>query len=83
MTESFNMNVTDLIESNLAKAYPDISIKPEELSQKEKMEIVGRLNAMGTFLMKGAVGYIAEKLRVSIPTLYRYLNQLKSREEKE
>lgn len=83
VTESFNMNVTDLIESNFAKAYPDISIKPEELSQKEKMEIVGRLNAMGTFLMKGAVGYIAEKLRVSIPTLYRYLNQLKSREEKE
>lgn len=79
VAETFNVNVTDLIESNFAKVYPDVSVRPEELSQKEKLEIVERLNDLGTFLMKGAVGYIAEKLRVSIPTLYRYLNQIKGR----
>lgn len=79
VSETFNLSVTDLIESNFEKVYPDVSIRPEELSQKEKMEIVEHLNDMGTFLMKGAVGHIADKLRVSIPTIYRYLNQIKGK----
>lgn len=80
-SETFNLNVQDLIESNFRKVYPDVSIAPEELSQKEKLEIVSRLNDMGTFLMKGAVGYIAEKLKISIPTVYRYLNTIKTQHQ--
>ena len=77
VSESFNTNVMDLIESNFRKVYPDVSVRPQELSQKEKIEIVAHLSDMGTFLMKGAVGYVAEKLEVSIPTVYRYLNIIK------
>lgn len=79
VTETFNLSVTELIESNFSKVYPDVSVRASELSPKEKLEIVERLSDMGTFLMKGAVGSIAEKLGVSIPTLYRYLNQIKGR----
>lgn len=77
VAETLHVNVEDLIESNIRKVYPDVSVKPDELSQKEKMEIVSRLNDSGTFLMKGSVGYVAKRLDVSIPTLYRYLNLLK------
>jgi len=77
VTETLHVSVTDLIEDNIRKVYPDISVKPHELSQKEKVEIVSRLNDLGTFLMKGSVGYVAEILEVSIPTIYRYLNMLK------
>lgn len=76
--ETFTGNVNELIEANFRKVYPDISVPPSELGQREKLEIVSRLNSMGTFLMKGAVGYIAERLEVSIPTVYRYLNQIKN-----
>ena len=77
VTETLHVNVTDLIENNIGKVYPDVSVRPHELSQKEKMDIVSRLNDLGTFLMKGSVGYVAERLEISIPTLYRYLNILK------
>ena len=79
VTETFNVNVMDLIESNFMKVYPDISVRSQDLSQKEKIEIVSRLNDLGTFLMKGAVSYVAERLDVSIPTIYRYLNMIKTK----
>lgn len=77
VTETFNVNVMDLIASNFTKVYPDVSVRPQDLGQKEKLEIVAQLSEMGTFLMKGAVGYVAERLEVSVPTIYRYLNMVK------
>lgn len=81
VAETFNLSVTDLIESNLDKVYPDNSVPARDLTPAEKLDIVSRLNDMGTFLMKGAVGYVAERLEVSIPTMYRYLNMVKQPEE--
>jgi len=77
VTETLHVNVTELIENNIKKVYPDVSVKPHELTNKEKLEIVSRLNDLGTFLMKGSVCYVAERIEVSIPTIYRYLNLLK------
>lgn len=48
-----------------------------QMSQKLKMEVVEGLNALGTFLVKGSVGCVAESLGVSVPTIYRYLNMIK------
>jgi len=77
ITETLHGNVMDLLENNIRKVYPDVSIKPHELTYKEKMEIVAQLNDLGTFLMKGSVSYVAERLKTSVPTIYRYLNLLK------
>lgn len=76
-TEYFNMNVTDLVENNLKKAWPAYGEEQVKLNQKEKVEIVTRLYEMGTFYMKGSVACVAERIGSSIPTVYRYLNALK------
>ena len=76
-TEYFNMNVNELVENNLKKAWPGYSPDHPKLSQKEKVDIVSRLNDMGTFYMKGAVAAVADQIGSSIPTIYRYLNTLK------
>lgn len=76
--ENFTGNVADLIEANFRKVCSADDEKIRAMKHKEKMEIVTRLDAMGTFLMKGAVGEIAERLHISVPTLYRYLNRCKN-----
>lgn len=80
-TEYFNMSVTDLVDNNLKKVWPDLGEGRTKLSQKEKVEIVTRLYEMGTFYMKGSVACVAERIGSSIPTVYRYLNSLKKNAE--
>lgn len=77
ITENLTANVNDLIENNILKVFPEVNGGPKQLTQKEKVDIVHQLNEMGTFMMKGSVGYVADRLDVSIPTIYRYLNIVK------
>jgi predicted transcriptional regulator YheO len=79
VSEFLSMDVSELIEHNIRRAYPEYGTTQRKLSQKEKMEIVSRLNDMGTFLMKGAVAYVAEAIGSSVPTIYRYLNSMKDK----
>jgi predicted transcriptional regulator YheO len=41
------------------------------------MDIVKKLNDKGVFLIKGEVSRVAEYLKVSDATVYRYLNKIK------
>ena len=77
ITESFHMSVEELVRSNLRRVCPQIELRIDTLSQKEKLEIVEGLDELGTFLVKGAIVYAAESLNVSVPTLYRYLNTIR------
>lgn len=75
--DNASINVADLVQSNFARVCPDLESQLDRLTQKEKLEIVEGLNEMGTFLVKGAIGHVAESLKVSVPTIYRYLNIIK------
>lgn len=77
VAENLNMNVHDLVMNNILRICPDIERLAPDMQQREKMEIVDKLNEAGTFLIKGAIGYVAEALHVSVPTIYRYLNIVK------
>lgn len=77
--EYFNMNVSELVDNNLKKVWSGYGMEHPKLSQKEKVEIVSRLNDMGTFYMKGSVACVAERIGSSIPTVYRYLNTMKKK----
>lgn len=48
-----------------------------ELDQAGRMDIVRRLDAAGTFLIKGAAAHVATELGVSVPSVYRYLQQVR------
>lgn len=77
--EYFNMNVSDLVDNNLKKVWQAYGTEHGKLTQKEKVEIVSKLNEMGTFYMKGSVSCVAERIGSSIPTVYRYLNSMKKK----
>jgi predicted transcriptional regulator YheO len=45
------------------------------------VELVRKLDEMGTFSVKGSIWYLANLLNVSVPTLYRYIAQAKEIED--
>ena len=51
-------------------------IEPERMSSDEKVAIVAQLHEKGVFLLKGSVIEVAERLKTSEATIYRYLKQL-------
>ena len=70
-------NVDDLLHDMITSVLGKVSVPPERLSSKEKMDIVKELNELGVFLMKGGVSQVAKVLSISEPTVYRYLQKLK------
>jgi predicted transcriptional regulator YheO len=47
------------------------------MTQNERIAIIQELNKDGVFLLKGAISEVAEQLKVSEVTIYRYLNGVK------
>lgn len=80
VTETLSMSVRELVMNNIARVAPDIEHTADTMQQKEKIELIEKLSDMGTFMIKGAIGYVAEALRVSVPTVYRYLGLVKKAE---
>lgn len=80
--ENFNIDPQALVDENLMRIFPAGStIVFETLNKREKIDVCEKLQEMGTFLVKGTVSYTAEKLCVSVPTVYRYLAEIKKKNE--
>lgn len=75
--ERFSSTVEELAFGSIDTIVNAAGVKPQRMSQDEKIEIVRKLNDDGVFLLKGAISRIATKLDVSEPTIYRYLNCVK------
>lgn len=75
--EKINIDVKELVDNNLNHISQDLLKKLKLLSKEEKVELVGKLDEMGTFSVKGTIWYLANCLGVSVPTLYRYISLTK------
>ena len=53
------------------------NIPMDKLTKEDRLDIIRNIKDRGIFLIKGAVGIVAPELKISIPTLYRYLQALK------
>jgi len=71
--DPLNLPIEDLTLSSIARVISAKGIPPERMNQEEKIEIVNELNNLGVFLLKGAVSEVAEQLKTSEATIYRYL----------
>lgn len=74
--ESLHNSIDDVIDT-IVKSSTSYSIELSKLSAKEKVKLVKTLNDKGLFNLKGGVAAIATKLKVSEPTIYRYISQAK------
>lgn len=77
MEETFVESVNDLVLGTLQEYILKNNLTFETLTPQCKIEIVEILKNKGIFQIKGAVVEVSKNLNCSIPTIYRYLNELK------
>lgn len=75
ISEDFSIPVEDYVMLIIQKTIEEVNISPDRMSAEEKIEIVQKLNSKGVFRFKGAVNEVARQLRLSEPTIYRYIKK--------
>jgi len=73
VAEKYDTDIMDILRSRLDMLIADTGMAVNRLSKEEKTKIVKQLSDEGLLRMQGAMPEVAEKLQVSLPTLYRYL----------
>ncbi len=75
--ENLSTSTLEELTSNIVNQVLDNAVaEPERMSADEKIAIVSELQEKGVFLLKGSVIEVAERLKTSEATIYRYLKQL-------
>ncbi len=74
-TEDLDNPVATIMCSQIADIIAQSGMSPAQMSLREKVRTVHKMNDSGVMMMKGAVQEIAKQLEVSVPTVYRYLNK--------
>jgi predicted transcriptional regulator YheO len=76
--EHFYENMDEIIESVFREIGLDDVSNPQ-LSQDDRLKIIERLMERGIFLLRGSVSNVAEKLRCSEASTYRYIAMVKKK----
>lgn len=76
--ENLNMSIDELTVQGIQMALDNIGISPEQMTQQDKISVVKKLYDDGIFLLKGTVAQVASVLKMSEPSIYRYLKQIKN-----
>ncbi len=71
--ENFDSPLNEILEKSISNAISQTKISPNRMTRQEKIDLVRKLEEQGFFKMKGAITEIAKRLKVSEPTIYRYL----------
>lgn len=77
VSEEFPRSHTDRLEQAMLDYCRDTGKRTDILTSDDKYAIVARLENEGLFIIKGAIGEAAAALRLSEPTLYRYLKKIR------
>lgn len=73
--ETLDIPVDQLLHMKISSVINAHNLDPETMTIEERIQLVKELKKEQVFEMKGAVAETAHQLGVSIPTIYRYLNQ--------
>lgn len=77
-TENLDDSISELSSSLIHSTVLNYRIPLETMRPADKLEIVRTLEAQGVFATKGSVGQAARELHISEPTVYRYLQKIRS-----
>ncbi|WP_196593217.1 helix-turn-helix transcriptional regulator [Pectinatus sottacetonis] len=80
--ENLEGSVDDLIKNMITSRFEQYTNMGSQMSVDDRLNLVRDLYNDGFFLLRGSVSVLAEKLSISEPTLYRYLNRIKRHIEK-
>lgn len=79
--ESFSRSIEEMADNTVMDVSISKGVPVERFKQEDKFDVIQALYDSGFFLLKGAVPEIARILKISEPTVYRYLQNVKSKEK--
>lgn len=74
--EKFDDTIIVIVKEKIQAAMDEIGVDSQRMTAKEKKKVVMILKRQGVTRMKGAVAEIANKLDISVPTVYRYMSEV-------
>ncbi len=77
--ENLTSNLKELTLSKIDTIINQYEVPADRMTPKEKSEIILTLNNSGIFNTRGAVPKVAQKLNMSEPSVYRYINKSKKK----
>lgn len=77
-TENLDDSISELSSSLIHSTVLNYHIPLETMRPADKLDIVKALESQGVFATKGSVGQAARELHISEPTVYRYLQKIRS-----
>lgn len=77
LMETLHTTAGDTITNMISQELEGYSVDPKRLSMDERIQLIEKLDEDGLFLLKGGISALAERLGVSEPTIYRYLNRIR------
>lgn len=77
VTEQLGATPAEVVQNAIDKHIAAIGVDPARMSSGDRQRVVAGLHDDGVFMMKGAVAQIGQTLRVSDPTIYRYISLAK------
>lgn len=83
ITENLEGNIDELIDNMIAFRLNQYTSIRNKVSLDDRMSLVRNLYNDGFFLLRGSVNALAERIGVSEPTIYRYLNRIRRQIENE
>lgn len=72
-TENLDNPLASMMRKRIADIIAENDVDPMHMSMQEKIDTVQRLNDDGVLTMRGAIAETAEQMKISVPTVYRYL----------
>lgn len=81
-TENLDDSIPNLSHTLIHSTILSYKLPPSEMNRSDKLEIIRLLMGQGVFSTKGSVGQIAKELHISEPTVYRYLQKVRSEEDR-
>jgi predicted transcriptional regulator YheO len=74
--EKFESSIDTLINELLVQSIKKIGKPLGYMAKEDKLEIIRDLKKRGLFAIKGAAKKIAKELNVSLPTIYKYMEEI-------
>jgi predicted transcriptional regulator YheO len=81
-TETFANSADQTVDSLIEESVAKMGKQPSTMSKEEKVRMVGILENMGAFIIKGAVDSVALALGVSKYSVYNYLKKIRVKSTK-
>jgi predicted transcriptional regulator YheO len=75
--ENLNSNPKELALTKIDAIIKEFDVIPNRMTIEEKTDVITALNDCGVFNIRGSVQEVATKLRMSEPSIYRYIKKIK------